>query len=475
MKWIPSLIVAGFLLRTAADGLYAETTQETPILELPSALELAVSRNLRLAQSALAISQARLGIDDARAALTVQITPELSGSLGDDNNRWQAGLDASRKFSSGAQATIGGRVRETQQNDGESLWRSSLRIDVQQPLFSQFGPLIHLEPVRQADDQLMREQRKWELQKADLILDVVKTFEELISLEQQIKSDEAFHRRTEALCRLTRAREAQGRSTRVDTLRVELQRGQAEGRLENNRERLFTRRRDLAELLGMPQDTPFELVPPPLPDFDIPSPEAALQTAFSNRLDYAQLLQDYRTRRRAVRIAQRRMLPNVALVASAELYDEQPDFSDSTRLTEDTWTIGLAGDSDLLKRHERIARRQAELDEESMRQLIDIKAITITREVLQALSLCRRTRSEAAIQERNYQLATDRVTLARRLYEAGRTDNFSVTDAEDAFLKAEIQLLEARAAYVLSGYQLLKQTGTLLEPPDHLKPNGYVP
>jgi len=444
-------------------------------LELPAAMEQAIQYNLRLAQSALAISQARLGIDDARAAFTFQLTPEVTGSLGSDNNRWQTGLDVSRKFSSGAKVSVGGRVRETRQTDGENLWRSSIRIDANQPLFSQFGPLIHLEPLRQADDQLMREQRTWEMQKADLILDVVKTFEDLISLEQQIKSDEAFFRRTDALCRLTRAREAQGRSTRVDSLRVELQRGQAEGRLENNRERLFTRKRDLAELLGLPQDTPLELVPPPLPDIETPPPEEAIQTAFANRLDYAQLLQDYRARRRAARISKRRILPDVSLIASAERYDEQESFSESTRLAEDTWTIGLSGDSDLFKRHERIALRQAELDEESLRQLIDIKSITITREILQALSTCRRTRSEAAIQKRNYQLATDRVTLARRLYEAGRVDNFSVTDAEDAFIKAEIQLLEARSAFVLSGYQLLNQMGTLLEVPGNLKPNGYVP
>ena len=469
----PLILLMG-LLCFVRDG-FTPTRGETLALELPAAIEQAIRQNLRLAQSALSISQARLGIDDARADFAVQLTPEASGSLSDGNNRWQTGLDVSKKFSSGAQVTAGPRVRQTEMQTGENLWRSSLHIDARQPLFSQFGELIHLESLRQADDQLMREQRQWEMQKAELILDVVQTFEETISLEQQIKSDEAFFRRTDALCRLTRAREAQGRSTRVDTLRVDLQRGQAQGRLENNRERLFTRKRDLAELLGLPQETVFELVPPPLPDIALPEPEEALQTAFSNRLDYAQLLQDYRTKQRAIKIAKRRTLPDVALVASAEVFEENESFPQSLDLTDSAWTIGLAGDSDLFKRHEHIALQQAELSEQSLRELIDIKSITITREILQALSACRRTRSEASIQERNYQLATDRVTLARRLYEAGRADNFSVTDAEDAFIKAETSLLEARAEYVITGYELLNEMGILLDVPVTLKPNGFIP
>jgi outer membrane protein TolC len=274
----------------------------------------------------------------------------------------------------------------------------------------------------------------------------------------------------EKLYTLTRAREQQGRATRVDTLRVELKRGQAQSRLENNRETLYSLTRDFAQLLGVGLETEFDLEAPPLLDIAVTSDTEAVTTALANRLDYAQVLQDYHARHRAARIARRGLYPDVALVISREQGGAGADLGHAFDRDDTDWFAGLAGDFDLNQHANQLTYQQAELDTDSAAQTIRIRVLTITREVLQGLSRYRRAGADLRIEERNLALAQNRSALAQHLYQAGRGDNFSVTDAEDARVQAESKYLKAQAEVVVTGYDLLRCLGTLLESPDELKP-----
>ena len=55
----------------------------------------------------------------------------------------------------------------------------------------------------------------------------------------------------------------------------------------------------------------------------------------------------------------------------------------------------------------------------------------------------------------------------------GRGDNFSVTDAEAAYMNAENQLLQAEKDSTLAGYQLRRSLGTLIEAPRDLLPSEH--
>jgi len=58
------------------------------------------------------------------------------------------------------------------------------------------------------------------------------------------------------------------------------------------------------------------------------------------------------------------------------------------------------------------------------------------------------------------------------MFEIGRGDNFSVTDAEDAFVLAERQFLLARANASIVAYAFLDTLGTLIAASPELKPRG---
>lgn len=445
----------------------AHAQAPTP-LNLEQAMDRALAHNRELARSALGVRSTALGIQSAEAGFRLRLQPAGRAATDQDGSTLQAGLTASRTFLPGTELSVGGQQTEREDEAGGTDRRTVLRVNLEQPLFRDFGILVNREPITRAEQQLRTARRSWEQDRADLVVQVVQTFENLIKLRQQIASDQASFQRMDKLYRLTVARERQGRASRVDTLRVELNRGQAQSRLEDNQQRQATTRREFAELLGDPPETEYTLDPPPLLDLELPSADVAVATALSNRLDYAQALQDYQDARRGVRIAEKALQPALALVTR---YERIEDDQAGSGLAEDQWSVGLAGDTELTRAAERARFGQAALSREAAAESVYIRELAIARELQQLLSAYQRARSELGIAERNYKLAENRARLARRLFERGRGDNFSVTDAEEALQDADNRRLSARAEASISGYQLLRGMGMLVEAPADLKPD----
>lgn len=437
-------------------------------LDLEQAIDRALARNRDLARSALGVRSTALGIDSARAGFRLRLQPAGRASTDQGGSTVQAGLTAARTFLPGTELSVGGQQTEQEDDAGGTDRRTVLRGNLEQPLFRDFGLLVNREPITRAEQQLRSARRGWEQDRADLVVQVVQTFENLIKLRQQIVSDQASFQRMDKLYRLTVARERQGRASRVDTLRVELNRGQAQSRLESDQERYATTRREFAELLGDPPDTEYALTAPPLLELNLPDPGSAVATALSNRLDYAQALQDFQDAVRGVRLAEKNLQPALRLVTR---YERIEDSNAGAGFDEDQWSVGLAGDTELTRAAERARLGQASLGREAAAESVHIRELAIAREVQQLLAAYQRARSELGIADRNYKLAGDRARLARRLFERGRGDNFSVTDAEEALQDADNRRLSARAEASITGYQLLRGMGMLVEAPADLKPD----
>jgi outer membrane protein TolC len=198
-------------------------------------------------------------------------------------------------------------------------------------------------------------------------------------------------------------------------------------------------------------------------------------TALGNRLDYAQATDDYLTARRQEKLSRRQLQPDLDLVAAHEQYDRESRVTDSLDLDRQLWTVGLAGQMNLLQHRDKTAVALAGVEVQAAREIIRIKALSITREVQQAASAYRQARTGLAIAGRNHEAAQARAELARRLFEMGQGDNFAATDAENAFIDAETQLLSSRSQVCVAGYRLLRAMGTLAETPEALKPKPVEP
>lgn len=455
------------LLVTQALALPAAPTNAP--LDLDGAIQQALGRNRQLALAALTVKQRELETQSSREAFATTVGPFGQVDRSDDGTAWRYGLRAARKTTWGTEVGIGPEVHRYPSYVDED-WRSAVVVDARQPLFQRFGPAYTLEPVNDAGDRLTAERRRLEQQRASLIVELVETFERVVRLERQVEADQRMLDRLAQTRELTSLRERQGKASGVDVLRAEQQHGEGVSRLDDDREALYQARRDLAELLGAPVDAEFRLVPPPLPEIEIPDAATAVRTALSNRLDYAQVLQDHRTAQRKMRLARRGLQPDVAVVARYEQYGDERTFGKSTTLDESQWTVGVAGDMDVVRAKEHTAVQSAALDVEAARATVRLREQTLARDVQQAVSAYRRARAELTNASRTHHVGEARVELAHRLFEAGRGDSFSVSDAEQGFVAAEIGLLNARAGASVAGYRLLQEMGTLVESPESLKP-----
>ena len=456
-----------FLLCAALVAVPAHAEES---LSLAKAIETALAQNRDLAKLALSLQSALLSRDSAAADFAVTVRPGGSVDREDDRTSYNYGVEAIRKFSWGTGLKLSGKVEDTGLEDSDFAKRDSVRAEISQPLFRYAGPLVNLDKLATAQSQIAAARRNVELKKTDLVLQVVETYVNIFRLDRQLAAERQSLDRSEGLLKLTRAREAQGRVSRVDTLRVELQKGQAMSRVESTRERLASARLDFAELIGADPLAVYALEPIPDLVLDPPAPETAVRVAFSNRLDYAQVLHDYRDAERGVRVSRRFLLPDVRVVSHYEKYGEGSTSSDASTLDEDSWFVGLQAVTDLPMRQEQISYKQSIVSEQGAREDVDISEVFVRKQVQQQLLAFDRANSEVVIAEKNLDAAQGRVRLARRLFELGRSDNFSVTDAEEAYRTAENTFFVAKAEASVAAYRLLRVLGTLIEYPEDLKP-----
>ncbi len=375
----------------------------------------------------------------------------------------------------GTQLSVSGGVDSIPDElSGVALRQGNVQVAISQPIFRNFGRLIHGEGLIQSNNDLKTAQRQYELQKNDLVISVVATYESLLRLQRQVDSEAESFERMDQLHRVTQAHELLGQTTRVDTLRVALLRGEAASRLEIAKERLSSTQNDFVELLGLPFNTQFQLTPVPVLAFEIPKIDAAVRIALDNRVDYAQVLQDREDSVRNVDIARRRLLPDLTLTVGHEWQGEGATSSQAFDLNDNVWFFRVSVGTDLNPGVDRANLSKARLRERSSSELIEIVELSIARLVQQHLLAHRRARAELDIAKRNFGLADSRAKLTRRLFKLGRENNFAVTDAETSFIRSESRLFLAQSESVNSGYRLMRALGTLVESPAHLKPTNGV-
>ncbi len=454
------------LLAGLAAPVHGMTNASNDAFELPlvDAINHGLQFNRQVMLADLTAAEAGIGVRESLAEFTVRWGPEGSVSTSADEDILAYGLQARRSFMTGGEVGVSGGMTSTEGDE-----TAYVRIDVRQPLLRRAGALINREPVTRAEQSELDARRSFHLRRMEMVIDVVRSYESVLRYERQVEVDGKALERLNELLTLTRAREETGGAGRLDTLRVELQRGEAETALEGSRELLALERDDFFQLIGWTQSTDVAFTPAPLLAMEIPDPRAAVATAFSNRLDYARALDQLDTAERQIRIAGKELQPDVSVIGNYRMRGGEEDRS-STDLTEEAWFAGLTIEPDLNRYEKRAGLLRARSQRDQV--LISLADLdhTIERDVKQQIRAYHRAAADYRISSRNTELAWKRLSLAESMFRMGQGDNFSVTDAEAAHAAAVSAELAARAEASLSGYRLLNALGTLLDVPDELKP-----
>ena len=466
-KMLRSRLVASFVVLLVTALSHYAMAQESITLE--QAINTSLSNNPNLKQFRLQTTSADFSIGVAQSEFQISVRPEGGVVLqknGDASGFY--GLRLSKKTRYGSEVSLGGTSDSLFGSDG----RDRFTVEFSQPLFRNAGTLVNEENIVRAKQSQLTTLRALEVGRSRLVVSVVEAYEQVLRLEQQYAADQQALRRAESLYKLTLAKERLGRTTRIDTLRVQLQQGETISRTSNTEEQLSSARRVLGELMGVDNSVLPKLVPSSLFEVEVGSLEVATNLAISNRMEYAQAQQQYQDTIRATRIAKRYTQPNVKVVARYEHANGDLFFDDGRNTSRNAWFVSLVSDTDFNQSREKLQYKDSLVQQDRAIETIRAQHLSIGREVEQALLAYQRAHKELSILEGNFQHAEARLKLARRLFRVGRTDGFSVTDAEQSYFTAQSSWFSGRSEASISGYRLLHATGTLVESPDYLKPES---
>lgn len=429
-----------------------------PPLSLEDAIATALLHNRALLNIQSTVTDAEF--ERVARQADFRLTPGLRGGAGrgPDREQAEAGLELRQAFTTGGDVRVfGGMVYDSNREEAR------LRVNARQPLLRRGGTLVTLEPLIRADRALTDARRAAFERMQELVLEVAVAYDAILRAARQVESDTLSLERLRGITALTRAREETGQISRVDLLRIDLQRGEAQTRLQNSLDVLETLRDEFAMLLGLDPLARFTLNPPPLLELDPPDSEEAFVLALRNRVDIARALDALDDAGRQVRIARRDLLPDVRLIGDWEAGGDLPD------LQRDAWFVGFTVEPDFnpVERRSRIAR--SELRREQIeRQTAELHHM-VRRDVRRQLRDYNRSQSNLLIAARNRELSTRRLDLAEALFRMGRGDAVSLSDAEEAHALAIRTELAARSEASLAAYRMLLSLGTLLEIPDDLR------
>lgn len=383
---------------------------------------------------------------------------------GNDSNEASASLDLglTRVLGSGARivTSIGSSLlRFVSTGDGWSL-SNDLSLSITQPLLRGAGRRVTLEPLTQAERNLVYQVRSFERFRRQYAVDVAGRLYSLLQTINELENQESNYQNLVALRRRNEAMAASGRLSRIEADQALQDELRSENQLIVQRARLERSKDDLMLFLGLPIDvelpldrTEFELLSGEddlLADMDL---DRAVDLALEQRLDFRTSLDQLEDSLRGALLAEDALLAGLDLEASIAA----PSASDKAlkydwRTT--GWSLGFSYDLPWDRIPERNALRSAQISLDSRRRSVQAEADGIVVDVRDALRQTRNAHQTWKLQEGAVVLATRRVQSSRLNLDHGKASTRDVLDAEEDLRQARNSRAAALVDYSLSRLSL---------------------
>ena len=435
---------------------------------LEQAAQWALANNLSLMNMRDQVTGSQFNVRAAAADFEVKIIPRanagLTGGTGGTHAASGAGLELSKKMSTGTVADVSG----TTASNGTST-TSGVGATLTQPLLRGLGKTVNEDALLDARFGVLSSRRSFVQFEEALVVSVVRGFYEIIKQRELVdlsrKSAERMRRHMDA----AQAREKVGLASRIDVLRADIQMRQAQDSLLAAEQAYGDAVDSLRVMLGFgPQDDVEIDSDLTYNEFTVDQDQAILM-AMTNRLDLAQSRDEIEVAERKVRVAKNNTLPQLDLVLGYAQSGTGSSFSDSTGLRDSTWTLGLATSTDIRRTAERARYEQSKLDFEARKRNNQLLQDTLVREVKDAIRRLDVSRKRIDIQKAEMDQAQQKLRLAKIKFDRGLGDNFDLITAEEEVLRAQSAHIAAVTDYIVSQVEVKRALGTLIEKPAGLK------
>jgi outer membrane protein TolC len=474
----------GFTIQPPPDSLRQRMLagEKPGALGLVRVLEVAAENSRDYQRRKEDLYLAALDLTLERFAFAAQRSGQLSALLngtGDEAQTASAGGGFAVRRLLGTGAALIGDVglslaRNLSSGDGWDV-ASDMGITVTQPLLRGFGRRIVLEPLTQAERNVVYSARTFERFRRTFGVDVTQRYLRILQQALQLKNEEEnlanleqVSKRNEALSRAGRLSEVQLAQAQQDELR-------SQARVIDQRQRLQTALDNFKLFLGLPITAPLELDLTEVERLDSGeglqvNEQVATSFALDQRLDFLTVLDQVADAERKIPIAANRLLAGVDVTSSINASSEpgKPFEYDSDDFR---WDLGLDVNLPIDLISQRNAYRETLITLERAKraevELADSIRVALRDELRQATALLETLR----IQANAVTLAERRIESTRLNQQAGRAETRDILEAQEALRQANNALISARVDYHLARLSLWRDMELLRVDENGVRPD----
>ena len=432
-------VFLGFVVAPASAGA-------TP-LTLPDAVQYAIAHSPDISKQVAVVSQTQAAYVHARSV-------ELPGVTGSLENQMQK----SQNFA-GAYSIIGAPQASVFSQNTASLGTSYT--------FNGGLALLQTQLARQQYEQAKADLAKTQQQ---VTLNVSSAYYSLATKRATIRLDEGDLRYQAALVAVAKAKERAGVAAGVDVLSANAQQEKSRYTLEAAQADADNAREALAQTIGAPLDTEFDVpdtvAEPALP----PQPlDALIGLATANRAEVASAMEGVRIAQTNRRSADTDLLPQVQTFASIgnqfspTLFAQELQFNPALpRGTPGYWNIGVISQINLplwdwgarRANHRNLDEQIAAADD-----TLHAAQTQVELDVRQAYRAAQTAQAQLISAQGETRFALEAARIARLQYENGLKTLIDVQQAQQTSLSAQADLFNARVAYVNAVIKLRSALG----------------
>lgn len=356
--------------------------------------------------------------------------------------------------------------------------QSDLGLSVTQPLLRGFGRRIVMEPLTQAERNVVYQARTFERFRRTFAVDVTSRYLRILQQELQLRNEEENVKNLETVRARNEALSAAGRLSEVQVAQAQQDELRSRIRVIDQQQRLQLALDNFKLFLGLPIQSAIALDTAEVEHLDAGGglevdESVAVSFALAQRLDYLTAVDSVADAERKIPIAANRLMAGVDLSSSIRAASDprKPLEYDRDRLN---WDIGLDINLPIDLIAQRNAYRETLITLERAKraevELADSIRVALRDELRQA-----RTQLETLrIQENAVALAERRIESTQLNQQAGRAETRDYLEAQEALRQARNALITARIDYHLARLSLWRDMELLRVDESGVRPDEQL-
>ena len=443
------------------------SAQEPIVLDLASALEIALTYNQTLQEADENLRKAQIGVMLAESEFHIKISPRgdigyTGGGRAGYGGTIGGGVDIKKRFAYGTVLTISPAIIKAS-HEYQSLIQASLT----QPLFRGFGREYTLSPVYSSMYGWRTAQRMQYLAEVNLMMQVILSVYDVVREENLVRIDEESATRLRSFKDATKAKESIGLSDALDVFRAESELNLAQEALNGSLDRYQMAKEKLTEILGLEPNQEFT-IKASLEYHENTLPfDNAVEIALSQRIELDQAQDQNENASRLTFIAKENIRPELNLVLDYTSSARDEVFTETwSNKRENKWGIGFTTSTSLDRTREIAAYEESLIGEAAAKRAYLISQNNIILDIKKIYRQLSRAKEKIELQNKQVKTAEGELRLAKVKFDRGLANNFDLIQAEKRHRQAQGTYISAVIDYKVGEFKLLHALGRLAAKPE---------